>query len=148
MEPTTTTAATGFAISKIYYGIAALVVSMAVLFMRKNPRLNNHGRIATGAIVGGSAVGFGVTFGGFIAIYLGMNPDDANVALAIGGAIGLFSFTVVKILVNWFDKMEEKDIVEVAQEVHTVVTSLKKAPEKAPAKKVPAKKVAVKKVAK
>jgi hypothetical protein len=147
MEPTTTTAATGFAISKIYYGLSALVVSMAVLFMRKNPKLNNHGRIATGAIVGGSAVGFGVTFGGFIAIKLGMNPDDANVASAIGGTIGLFTFTVVKVLVNWFDKMEEKDIVEVAQEVRGAVSGTTPA-KKAPVRKVPAKKAPAKKAAK
>jgi hypothetical protein len=152
------TAAGGFAISKIYYAIPALFVSLVVVFLRNKPTFKNHGRMATGAIVGGSAVGFSVVFGGALAVWLGMDPQDANIAMAIGGAIGLFSFTLVKVIVNFFDRMEDKDIVEVAAEVRGMVTG--NAPQRrevaeipkpapAPAKKKPAaKRAPAKKVVK
>jgi uncharacterized membrane protein len=138
MEPTSTVAG-GFAISKIYYALSALFMSMVVLFLRKTPALAHHGKAATGAIVGGTAVGASVIFGGWLTVFFGLNPDDANTAMAIGGLIGLASFTIIKSIVAFFDKMDGKDIVEVAQEVKLAAKTIKDPLPKPAAKKVPAK---------
>jgi hypothetical protein len=50
-----------------------------------------------------------------------MNPDDVNTSMAIGGAIGLVSFTVIKAFVKFFDRIDNKDIVEVAKEVKDTI---------------------------
>jgi len=46
-----------------------------------------------------------------------MNPNDVNTGMAIGGAIGLVAFTAVKGLVKLFDRVDNKDIVQMAKEV-------------------------------
>jgi hypothetical protein len=115
MEPLST--AISFAIAKLNYGLSALFMSLLVLFLRKTPALDGYGRAATACIVGGSAVGISIIFGGALAVYMGMNPNDVNTSMAVGGAIGLVSFTVIKAFVKFFDRMDNKDIVEVAKEV-------------------------------
>lgn len=122
MEPTTTTAATGFAVSKLYYGLAAMFTGMAVMFLRNKPTLKGHGKTASGAIVGGISVGSGVIFGGALAVYFGMDPNDANTALAVGGAIGLLAIGIITTVANFLDKTEDKDILEVAQDIRKVVS--------------------------
>lgn len=132
MEPITT--ATTFIVSKFYYGISALFMGMVVMFLRKSPNLRGHGKAASGAIVGGVSVGSGVIFGGAIAVYFGMNPNDANTALAVGGTIGLFAVGIITAVANLLDKSEDKDIIELVQEAKAVVS-------KPPAKKVATKRV-------
>jgi hypothetical protein len=119
MEPLSTTIS--FIIAKLNYGLSALFMSLLVLFLRKTPALDGYGRAATACIVGGSAVGISIIFGGALAVYFGMNPDDVNTAMAIGGAIGLVSFTVIKAFVKFFDRIDNKDIVEVAKEVKDTI---------------------------
>jgi hypothetical protein len=119
MEPLSTTIS--FIIAKLNYGLSALFMSLLVLFLRKTPALDGYGRAATACIVGGSAVGISIIFGGALAVYMGMNPNDVNTSMAIGGAIGLVSFTVIKAFVKFFDRMDNKDIVEVAKEVKDTI---------------------------
>jgi hypothetical protein len=119
MEPLSTTIS--FIIAKLNYGLSALFMSLLVLFLRKTPALEGYGRAATACIVGGSAVGISIIFGGALAVYFGMNPDDVNTAMAIGGAIGLVAFTVIKAFVKFFDRIDNKDIVEVAKEVKDTI---------------------------
>lgn len=128
MEPITT--AVGFGISKFYYGISALFMGMVVMFLRKTPNLRGHGKAASGAIVGGVSVGSGIIFGGAVAVYFGMNPNDANTALAVGGTIGLFAVGIITAVANLLDRTEDKDILEIAQEVKAVVASPKPAAKK------------------
>jgi hypothetical protein len=140
----TTTSASGFVLSKVYYAVPALVISILVLFIRKTPALPGHGKLATGVIVGGTAVGFSVTFGGAIAIWLGMSPYDVNVAFAIAGACGILAFPLIKATVMLFDRWDGKDIIEVATETVAAakgITSQKPAEPAPAAKKTPAKKV-------
>ena len=144
-EPVTTTAS-GFALAKLYYGLSALFCGMVVMFLRNKPTLKNHGRAASGAIVGGVSVGSGVIFGGALAVYMGMDPNDANTALAVGGLIGLFAVAIIMALANFFDKTEGKDIVEVAVGMRQAATG--KAPEAVDKKTVDRKPVARKAVAK
>jgi len=143
MEPTST-AAGGFAITKVYLGLSALFFSMVTLFLLKNPALRNYGKTATGVIVGGTAVGTSVIFGGWLTVYLGLNPHDADTAMAVGGLIGFFSFTIIKSFVAFFDRLDGKDIVEVAVEVKKAATVIRSVPpelKRTPARKAPAKKV-------
>ena len=119
MEPLST--AISFAIAKLNYGLSALFMSLLVLFLRKTPALEGYGRAATACIVGGSAVGISIIFGGALAVYMGMNPNDVNTSMAVGGSIGLVSFTVIKAFVKFFDRMDNKDIVEVAKEVKDTI---------------------------
>ena len=114
-------AAISFVIAKLNYGLSALFMSLLVLFLRKTPALDGYGRAATACIVGGSAVGISIIFGGALAVYMGMNPNDVNTSMAIGGAIGLVSFTVIKAFVKFFDRIDNKDIVEVAKEVKDTI---------------------------
>jgi uncharacterized BrkB/YihY/UPF0761 family membrane protein len=136
MEPTST-AATGFAVSKIYYGLSSLFGGFMLSFFWMPDRLKKHTPVAAGAIIGGVSVGAGVIFGGALAVYLGMNPNDANTALAVGGGIGLTAVAIVSWLANFFDRTKDKDIVQVVQEMRIVKNPPAK---KAPAKKTPAKK--------
>jgi hypothetical protein len=115
MEPLTS--AIAFAVTKLNYGLSALFMSLLVLFLRKTPALDGYGRAATACIVGGFSVGIAIIFGGAVAVYLGMNPNDVNTGMAIGGVIGLVAFTAVKGLVKLFDRVDNKDIVQMAKEV-------------------------------
>jgi uncharacterized BrkB/YihY/UPF0761 family membrane protein len=135
MEPVVT--GISFAISKIYYGIAALFGGFMLSFFWMPERLKKHTPVAAGAIIGGVSVGAGVIFGGALAVQLGMNPNDANTALAVGGGIGLTAVAIVSWLANFFDNRQNKDLLEVVQEVRQAT--------KPTAKKTPAKKVVRKK---
>lgn len=126
MEPTTTSAAFAYAASKLPYALSGLFMGMAVMFMRKKQTLKGHGKAASSAIVGGVSFGFPIIFGGALAVYFGADPNDVNVATAVGGLIGTFAVTFILILVNYLDKTEEKDIVEVAQELSQVVSKVTK----------------------
>lgn len=119
MEPLST--AISFIIAKLNYGLSALFMSLLVLFLRKTPAIDGYGKAATACIVGGSAVGVAIIFGGALAVYLGMNPNDVNTGMAIGGGIGLVSFTIIKAFVKFFDRIDNKDIVEVAKEVKDAI---------------------------
>jgi hypothetical protein len=129
--------AASFIVAKIYYGLAAMFSGYALSFFWQPAKLRNHGRLAAGAIIGGISVGTAVIFGGGLAVYLGMNPNDANTALAVGGSIGIVAVAIISLLANFFDKRENHDLLEVVHEVTT---------RKAPAKKVARK--AVKRVSK
>lgn len=80
-------------------------------------RLRKHSQVAAGAIIGGVSVGSGVIFGGALAVWLGMNPNDANTALAVGGGIGLVAVAIVSWLANFFDNRQNKDLLEVVAEI-------------------------------
>lgn len=127
-----------FVVAKIYYGISALFGGFMLSFFWKPERFKQHTPMAAGAIIGGISVGSGVIFGGALAVWLGMNPNDANTALAVGGAIGLTAVAIVSWIANFFDKRQGKDILEVVKEVQG----------KEPVPAVPAKKTVRRKPAK
>lgn len=135
MEPSTTAA--GFALSKIYYGIAGLFGGFGLSFFWMPQKLKEHSRLMAGCIIGGLSVGSSVIFGGALAVYLGMNPEDANTALAVGGGIGLMALAVFGMIANTLKKYESKDAFEIVAEIKG------KAPAK-PSAKRPARKTAKK----
>lgn len=136
MEPTTTSSALAYAASKLPWALSGIFTGMAVMFLKKRQTLKGYGKAASSAIVGGVSFGFPVIFGGAVAVYFGADPNDVNVATAIGGLIGTFAVTFTIILVNYLDKTEEKDIVEVAQELREVVTKVSKPAAKKVVRKV------------
>lgn len=131
--------ASGFAISKIYYALAGLFGGYMLSFFWQPAKLKGHGRLGAGAIIGGISVGSAVIFGGALSIFLGLDPNDANIALAVGGGIGIVAVAIVSLLANFFDKREGSDLLEVVQEIRSV--GVKKPTRKPAAKKVAAKKV-------
>ena len=107
-----------------------------VSFFFMPEKLKKYTPLAAGAIIGGISVGAGVIFGGGLAVYLGMNPNDANTALALGGGIGLVAVGIVSWLANFFENRKDKDLLQVVQEVKGAT----KTAEKKPVRKVVAKK--------
>lgn len=149
MAEPVTTAASGFALSKLYYGIAGLFGGYMLSFFWQPAKLKNHSRAAAGAIIGGASVGSAVIFGGALSVFLGLDPNDANVALAVGGGIGIMAIGIMSFVANFFDKREDQDIVEVATELRRFSgpgTNPKPEKKRPPAPPMPpAKKRAVKK---
>jgi hypothetical protein len=122
MEPTSTSALS-YALSKVPYGLAALFMGMGFIFFRKEQTIRTHGKLASAAIIGGACTGSAVIFGGALAVYFGMDPNDVNTATAIGGGIGLIAVSLLIALANYFDKNEDKDILELVQDVKAAVAN-------------------------
>lgn len=139
--------ASGFFINKLYYGLPALFMSGALSFFWRPKVLAQYGNRGSAAIMGGASVGSAVIFGSTFAVWRGMDPYEVNNAMSVGGAIGLFAVIALVLVVNYFKKKEDADILEVAAELQEALEG-KKPARKAPAKKVVAKKVPAKKVVK
>ena len=116
MEPTTT-AASGFAISKLMTGVAGLFGGIAISIFWQPKKLKQHGLLAGGAIIGAMSFGFAYVFGGVVANLLGMNMSNPDNALAIGAVIGSVAVGVVSFVATWLEKREGKDIAEVVREI-------------------------------
>lgn len=130
------TTAGAFALSKIYYGIAGLFGGFGLSFFWMPQKLKEHSRLMAGCIIGGLSVGSSVIFGGALAVYLGMNPEDANTALAVGGGIGLMALAVFGMIANTLKKYESKDAFEIVAEIKgKAPTSTPKPAAKRPARK-------------
>lgn len=121
--------ASSFAVGKALTAIAGFFGGLSVSFFWQPKKLHQYGRLAAGAIIGGIAVGASFTLGGFIAAYLGMDINQADSALAIGYVVGVMSVFVLSILVNFFEKKEDKDILEVASDMQKTVRGIKLKPQ-------------------
>lgn len=80
-------------------------------------RLRKRGAIAAGVIIGGTSVGSAFAFAGLIAMQLGLDPQVTDVGVGIGAGIGVFAVAVINWLVNFFEKREDRDLLEVTKEV-------------------------------
>jgi len=117
--------ASSFAVGKALTAIAGFFGGLSVSFFWQPKKLHQYGRLAAGAIIGGIAVGASVTLGGFIASYMGMDINQADSALAIGYVVGVMSVFVLSILVNFFEKKEDKDILEVASDMQKSIRGVR-----------------------
>lgn len=120
MEPTST-AAGGFAISKLMSGVAGLFGGVAIAIFWQPAKLKQHGLLAGGAIIGAMSFGFSYIFGGAVAGLLGMNMSNPDNALAVGAIIGSVAVAVVSFVATWLEKREGKDIAEVVREIRKEV---------------------------
>ena len=117
--------ASSFAVGKALTAIAGFFGGLSVSFFWQPKKLHQYGRLAAGAIIGGIAVGASFTLGGFIASYMGMDINQADSALAIGYVVGVMSVFVLSILVNFFEKKEDKDILEVASDMQKSIRGIR-----------------------
>jgi ethanolamine transporter EutH len=117
--------ASSFAVGKALTAIAGFFGGLSVSFFWQPKKLHQYGRLAAGAIIGGIAVGASFTLGGFIASYMGMDINQADSALAIGYIVGVMSVFVLSILVNFFEKKEDKDILEVASDMQKSIRGVR-----------------------
>lgn len=134
MEPTTTSAG-GFAISKGLAALAGLFGGLSVSFFWQPKKLHQHGRLAAGAIIGGISVSAAFALGGIVARLVGLNFLEVDIALGLGYLVGAISVGIVAWLANFFDKREDSDLLEVAQEIQAVRKGTPR--RKTPAKRKP-----------
>jgi len=128
-----------FVISKALTAIAGFFGGLSVSFFWQPKKLNQHGKLAAGAIIGGISVAASFTLGGIIARETGLDFTDADVALGVGYTVGVVSVGIISFLANFFDKREDLDILEVAQELKKsrVLPVKRKPARKTPIKRVP-----------
>lgn len=117
MEPTSTAAASGYAISKGATALAGLFGSISMSFLWMPAKFRDHSRLAAGAIIGGIGVMAAIALGGLLIKQLGLDPESLDVALGIGYLVGALSLGVIGWIANFFEKREKQDILQVYQEV-------------------------------
>ena len=139
MDPGTTTAG-GYAISKGAVSLAALLGALSVSMFWQPKKLHQHGKLAAGAIIGGISVSAAFALGGLIAKWAGLNFEEIDTALGLGYAIGVLSVGVIAWVANFLEKRENRDILEVVQEVRGRAPT-----RRTPARKTPTRKPAVRK---
>lgn len=120
MEPSSTEF--GYAISKMAAAMAGLFGGLSVSFFWQPKKLHQHGKLAAGAIIGGMAVSAAFTLGGMIARWLGLNFNDVDTALGLGYIIGILCVGIIAWLANFLERRENKDILEVVQEVRSAAS--------------------------
>lgn len=133
MEPASTSAS-GYVISKGAAALAGLFGGLSVSFFWQPRRLHQHGKLAAGAIIGGISVASAFSLGGLVARWMGLNFQDVDIALGLGFAIGVMCVGVIAWLANFLEKRENKDILEVVQEVRAAAGSSAKTARKTPRK--------------
>jgi hypothetical protein len=116
MEPTTT-AASGYAISKGATALAGLFGSISMSFLWMPAKFREHSKLAAGAIIGGIGVMAAIGLGGLLIKQFGLDPESLDVALGVGYLVGALSLGVIGWIANFFEKREKKDILEVYKEV-------------------------------
>lgn len=116
MEPTST-AASGYAISKGATAVAGLFGSLSMSFLWMPKRFREHGKVAAGALAGGVGVMTAVALGGLLIKQFGLDPESLDVALGVGYLVGALSVGVVGWMANFFEAREKQDILQVAQEL-------------------------------
>ena len=111
---------THYIVTKILYALGGMFGGIAMGMFSKHAQLRQYGNLAAGVMIGGISAGAAVAFGGLIAQSLGLDPRGADVAMAVGTSVGLVALAVIGWLANFFNKRQDKDILEVAAEVKGV----------------------------
>jgi hypothetical protein len=106
-----------FFFSKGAAALTGLCGGLSISLFHQPEKLHAHGKLAAGAIVGGISVSASFALGGLLAKSLGLNFADIDVALGLGYVVGLVSIGLVAWVANFLEKRENKDILEVVQEV-------------------------------
>ena len=128
MTEPVSSAASGFALGKALTAVAGFFGGLSVSFFWQPKKLHQYGKLAAGAIIGGIAVAASITLGGIVSHYMGIDVNNSDSSLAVGYVIGVLSVFVLSILVNFFEKREDKDIFEVASDVRSMGKEFKSKP--------------------
>jgi hypothetical protein len=134
MEPASTTAG-GYMISKGAVSLAALLGALSVSMFWQPKKLHQHGKLAAGAIIGGISVSAAFALGGLVAKWTGLNFEEIDTALGLGYAIGVLSVAVIAWVANFLEKRENRDILEVVQEVRGKGPAPQQTPAPTPARR-------------
>jgi hypothetical protein len=140
------TSGAAYAMSKVWYAVGGLFGAGAIGAFWQPKALEEYSKYTKGLIIGGLGAGAPVMFGALIAAQLGLDPQSADVGMAIGTVVGLSILGIVGFAANYFKKRESMDLVEVAQEAKAIAQGSNKPARKTTRK--PAVKRAVKRVIK
>lgn len=108
-----------FLSSKGFAALGGFLGGLSVSFFWQPRRLKRYGLMTAGAIVGALSVASAIMICGLIASYLGLDFNQADIALGLGYIVGLLSVGVINLIAGFFDKREDSDIVEVVRELQT-----------------------------
>jgi hypothetical protein len=101
-----------YTLNKILLAVGALA-GVSIMNVLWQPKFIKHkGIIAAAMISTGIAVTLALTAGGAALIWLGVDQSKADLVLFIGVVIGAMSPFALNALRNFFEKYEDKDILE------------------------------------
>lgn len=89
-------------------------------------KLREQNRYIAGLIIGGIAVTASVALSGFVAMWIGLDLGNPDIALGLGYIIGALSVGVISFLANYFSRRENKDIVQIAEELKREIARIEK----------------------
>jgi hypothetical protein len=108
---------TQYALNKILLAIGALA-GVSIMNVMWQPKFIRHkGIIAAAMISTAIAITVALTAGGAILIWLGVDQSKADMVLFVGVSIGALSPFTLNALRNFFEKYEDKDILELKDAV-------------------------------
>ena len=116
-EPISSAIGGGVVASKIFSGLSGLFGGITLTLFWQSKRLQSYSKFIAGAITGSVSVTAAISLTGILASYLNLASTNLDVALGIGYLVGMLSVGVVTLLANFFDKREDKDLLEVVKEV-------------------------------
>jgi multisubunit Na+/H+ antiporter MnhC subunit len=106
-----------YALNKILLAIGALA-GVSIMNVMWQPKFIRHkGIIAAAMISTAIAITLALTAGGAILIWLGVDQTKADMVLFVGVSIGALAPFTLNALRNFFEKYEDKDILELKDAV-------------------------------
>jgi hypothetical protein len=106
-----------YTLNKILLAIGALA-GVSIMNVIGQPKFIKHkGIIAASIISTAAAVTVALTAGGAILIWLGVDQSKADMVLFVGLVIGALAPFILNSLRNFFEKYEDKDILEIKDAV-------------------------------
>lgn len=107
-----------YALNKILLAIGALA-GVSIMNVMWQPKFIKHkGVIAAAMISTAIAITLALTAGGAVLIWLGVDQSKADLVLFVGVVIGSVSPFALNALRNFFEKYEDKDILEMKNVVN------------------------------
>jgi len=111
---------TQYTLNKILLAIGSLA-GVSIMNVMWQPKFIRHkGIIAAAMISTAIAITIALTAGGAILIWLGVDQTKADMVLFVGVSIGALSPFTLNALRNFFEKYEDKDILELQDAVKGV----------------------------
>ena len=111
-----------FAISKFLSSLAGLFGGLSISFFHHPKKLHQYGTFTAGAIIGGISVFASFAVSGLVAKQVGLNFEDSDVALGVGYFVGIVSVGIIALLAKFFENRQDKDLMDVIQEIKKPVT--------------------------
>lgn len=106
-----------YTLNKILLAIGALA-GVSIMNVMWQPKFIKHkGVIAAAMISTAIAITLALTAGGALLIWLGVDQTKADMVLFVGMSIGALSPFALNALRNFFEKYEDKDVLELKEVV-------------------------------